>query len=370
MDTQPIPNLRGRWRGVTDDLRAKIQDGRLAHGAMLPSRPELSRRYGVALGTIERAISQLVDERLLVAENGRGTFVAATGTEPLRLLAAKRLGIVCEVSSSVSEGDAHWDTNLLRAVEVAVSSDGGSSLVVDRADPAGPWRNVEDCCVEAAAGGIDALLVIGTGHNEEMADDALRVATRHGVPLVYLVGCALSRPLAQVAMDDFDAGMQAARQLVAAGARTLVCCATSPTRWRDQRIAGVREAARYATTPVVVEALPAQLEDDLPAAAQLCAQRIAALHAAGGAPGLFGINDQAALATLDLLAGMGLGPIPAMGVDDRLAARARGLTTLRPDFTRLGEEACLMLGRVLAGSASRVPLNIPFRLVRRTSTIS
>jgi GntR family transcriptional regulator len=53
-------------------------------GAVLPSETRLAQRYHVSIGTIRRAVDELVAEQILVRRQGRGTFVATHS--PGRLL--------------------------------------------------------------------------------------------------------------------------------------------------------------------------------------------------------------------------------------------------------------------------------------------
>jgi GntR family transcriptional regulator len=65
---------------VTDDLLARISSGDIRPGAMLPTEMALCEQYGVSRITIRRALSTLVERRLLVRRRGVGTF--ATGRSP------------------------------------------------------------------------------------------------------------------------------------------------------------------------------------------------------------------------------------------------------------------------------------------------
>jgi GntR family transcriptional regulator len=64
-----------QWR-ITRALAA----GEWKPGEAIPSETQLARQFGVSIGTIRRAIDELVARRILVRQQGRGTFVA-THTE-------------------------------------------------------------------------------------------------------------------------------------------------------------------------------------------------------------------------------------------------------------------------------------------------
>ena len=60
---------------VADALRERIVKDVWPIGAQIPTLPELAQEFGVALVTVRLAVKLLRDERLVVAEQGRGTFV-------------------------------------------------------------------------------------------------------------------------------------------------------------------------------------------------------------------------------------------------------------------------------------------------------
>ena len=55
-------------------LAAKIQAGEIR--GRLPSERDLAEEYGVAYGTVRRAMGLLRERGLVVSVHGRGTFVA------------------------------------------------------------------------------------------------------------------------------------------------------------------------------------------------------------------------------------------------------------------------------------------------------
>lgn len=64
------------YRATKRALLRAIESGEVAPGAALPSETRLARTLGVSIGTLRRAVDELVSEHILVRRQGRGTFVA------------------------------------------------------------------------------------------------------------------------------------------------------------------------------------------------------------------------------------------------------------------------------------------------------
>ncbi len=60
-------------------LRGKMTGGELRVGDRLPSEGKLCSDFGVSRATVRQAIQSLVQENMLVREQGRGTFVSSVG---------------------------------------------------------------------------------------------------------------------------------------------------------------------------------------------------------------------------------------------------------------------------------------------------
>lgn len=71
----PVPP----WEQLAAIFRARIQSGELPPGERLPSVLALAEEYGLARGTVQKAVSQLKREGLVEARTGWGTFVAGGG---------------------------------------------------------------------------------------------------------------------------------------------------------------------------------------------------------------------------------------------------------------------------------------------------
>ncbi len=79
-DTIWQPNLatagKSKYKALAQAIRDGIASGDLAAGAQLPTVRDLAYRVGVTPGTVARAYGLLTDEGRLIAEVGRGTYVA------------------------------------------------------------------------------------------------------------------------------------------------------------------------------------------------------------------------------------------------------------------------------------------------------
>jgi GntR family histidine utilization transcriptional repressor len=65
------------YRRVKEYLLERVAAGEWREGDRIPSEPELARRFRVARMTVNRAVRELADERVLTRARGSGTFVAA-----------------------------------------------------------------------------------------------------------------------------------------------------------------------------------------------------------------------------------------------------------------------------------------------------
>ncbi|MCL7382189.1 GntR family transcriptional regulator [Streptomyces sp. 35G-GA-8] len=82
------------YQRIVQDVRDKIRTGRLTAGTKLSSTRELAEEYGVAPGTVQRALTELRTAGLIYSHQGRGSFItdtAAQTSEDSTALALKAL---------------------------------------------------------------------------------------------------------------------------------------------------------------------------------------------------------------------------------------------------------------------------------------
>lgn len=69
------------YRQVKRQLINDIQSGIAAPGAALANEKDLAQRFQVSVGTVRRAVDELVAEHVLLRQQGRGTFVGKLDRE-------------------------------------------------------------------------------------------------------------------------------------------------------------------------------------------------------------------------------------------------------------------------------------------------
>lgn len=62
---------------VADHIAGRISSGQIPNGAMLAGERALTEEYGVALGTVRRAVEELRERGLVTTLPAKGTFVVA-----------------------------------------------------------------------------------------------------------------------------------------------------------------------------------------------------------------------------------------------------------------------------------------------------
>jgi len=72
------------YRRVEREILQYLAQGEWKPGDRLPTESQLAERFGVAVFTIRGGISELVDAKILVRKQGKGTFVATHGNERQR----------------------------------------------------------------------------------------------------------------------------------------------------------------------------------------------------------------------------------------------------------------------------------------------
>ena len=95
------------WRQIAEQLRRDIIAGNALPGTRLPTESALAARFGVNRHTVRAALASLIEERLIEARRGSGTFV--TNTERL----VHTIGLRTRLTDSLESQGASSGTRML-----------------------------------------------------------------------------------------------------------------------------------------------------------------------------------------------------------------------------------------------------------------
>jgi GntR family transcriptional regulator len=123
------PLYREVKRRITDSLGS----GEWKPGEAIPAEPRLAARFGVSIGTLRKAIDELVAENVLLRQQGRGTFVASHRGEAMRFLFFSIVG---------QDGSHHYPEVRLEAFRRAKAGEAvAASLGIAAKSPVIEFRN-------------------------------------------------------------------------------------------------------------------------------------------------------------------------------------------------------------------------------------
>ncbi len=95
---------------LREALLALLKSGEYREGDSFPTERELEQRFEVSRITVRRALDELVREGYLIAQQGRGTFVAKPACTPNEKLfpGDGRAGAATRFSPVISGASASW----------------------------------------------------------------------------------------------------------------------------------------------------------------------------------------------------------------------------------------------------------------------
>ncbi len=332
-----------KHRQVYHYLRQQLAAGAFPPGERLPTERELVERFGVSRPTVIHALRDLEQEGLLERRRGAGTF-----PRPAERPAEAVFGVII---SGVFSRDVFRHTifaELLGELTRAGRAEGCALLFGGELGEREPGEMVEhaEALVEQylrqRVGGIFFVpLLLPPAHMPANLRLAERIS-RAGVPLVLLDRDLEAWPKRSgfdlIALDNFSAGYELTRHLLARGARRIDFVATDRQAWSIQaRVAGWRTALSEADGAGEVHA-GVDFDPALPAR----------LAQAPRPEAIIAYNDDVAAFLLRELLNRGV-RIPEdlrlAGFDDSALAALPPvpLTTVRQPAERLGEAALRLM---------------------------
>jgi GntR family transcriptional regulator len=83
MNTMAMMESGPLYKGVQRALMEQLASGELRPGQLIPSERQLATEFNVSIGTLRKAIDELVENRILIRQQGKGTYVTAHDRERL-----------------------------------------------------------------------------------------------------------------------------------------------------------------------------------------------------------------------------------------------------------------------------------------------
>jgi len=78
-----VPLSGPLYKDVKRQMMELLTRGEWRPGEAIPAERRLSERFGISIGTVRKAIDELVGENILIRQQGRGTFVATHNRDRL-----------------------------------------------------------------------------------------------------------------------------------------------------------------------------------------------------------------------------------------------------------------------------------------------
>ncbi len=253
---RPRP-LSYKFQRLREQIRSAVLNGEFQ--GRLPGERELGRLYNANAKTINKALSDLSAEGLLVRRIGKGTFVAGRNGDVADRLAARRIHIltpaVCNGGASPQTLPSHLAARLRDQghevfIQAISQTESGGEIPVETMREAETviWLSPEPL----------------THSRDGLDPSGLLELMRRQIPLI-AIGAFGEGPRRNVVVADYvDAGFRLAQHLVLAGSRRLavlgppeagrefelLCqgCRTAAARYRVavERLSLVRDAESYA----------------------------------------------------------------------------------------------------------------------------
>jgi DNA-binding transcriptional regulator YhcF (GntR family) len=236
-----------KYQYVQESLEREIASGHYPVGDKLPSVRKLAVNFNVNALTVQRAIRELKDQRLVEPRHGAGTYVIANAPSEKRA-AIQKSGkeIIVFHTSTWNEIIAHRNDDsiiLKMAAETAASYSWDLSI---EAFPKGvdQLKFISDTLAARDPAGV-ILLSLG---NMNTTREGLNICKRLDIPVVSMAGNCRSEQIgiSSVSVNSLEAGVLSADYLLENGVEEATAIYFSQFRWGGQFMLVQGAAARFA----------------------------------------------------------------------------------------------------------------------------
>ena len=212
---------KGKGKNIGEVLRAEIVSGKYDSTRKLPSDRMLMRRFSVARATVQAAMRELLDKKLVERRPGYGTFLADLAATK----AAQKFAMIVP--------DAYYPfyRNICRGIEDAAKGRGWTILTA--ALGAGGMREralraveFSEVCIREKVSGVFFQPLQFLRDSEKMNRGILKLFKTEGIPVVLLDSDFVAPPSRSeydlVGVDNTGIGYALAKHVIAAGAKRIM----------------------------------------------------------------------------------------------------------------------------------------------------
>jgi GntR family transcriptional regulator of arabinose operon len=211
---------RPLYEQVRQQVLDYIVERDLKPGDAIPTEAELADRYGVSVGTVRRALRQLVDQEILYRQPGRGTFL----TEHSRERAKQRGFLACIVPYI---RDAFASTVIAGVQHAAQESDYALLLHNSYGQP-----EQEEEILRQSLGSADGIVLLPVGRPE--LPPILSELLQRRFPLVFVdrLPTLTAKDINYVVSDNYGGAYAAVEHIIGLGHRRIALALTAnPRSW-------------------------------------------------------------------------------------------------------------------------------------------
>lgn len=203
----------------------------LPENSPLPNRNQLAKQCGVARVTLERAISELIGEGILISEDGKGTYTAGYSDGKKTDDQSCQNPVWALLLYSVTKGTA---PSILRGVE-DFANEHELSLIVCNTDnsPEKEAEYLKKVCRQNVGG----VILIPSTHSV-CNGEAIRALQDKKIPLVTCSRRVPGYDFPGTFQNFFQAGFMATQHLIQLGCRNIAYLATSRYSTIEDRLQG------------------------------------------------------------------------------------------------------------------------------------
>ena len=208
-------------KAISEILRQEILNGKFDAVRKMPSDRMLMRRFAVARATVQAAMKDLLDKKLVDRKPGYGTFLA----ERAEISAARRFGVIMP--------DAYYPfyARICRGIELSAKKQGwailsaalGSGGMRERALRAAEFAEV---CKREKVSGVFFQPLQFLKDGEKFNRAILKVFKEAKIPVVLLDSDFVASPRRSeydlVGVDNTNVGYTLAQHVIATGAKRLI----------------------------------------------------------------------------------------------------------------------------------------------------